>query len=129
MSFELVKLVHRIQTSKDHSFLSLNKQMFLFVKTKYLCYNFFDLSIEIFFLCLDRLLIERKEYFVPLTVVTGLVLTGALGITSVLRIGNNHATARLAVEVNGFLIAGTRCNEPSFPIAQQETCLLAQGGP
>jgi hypothetical protein len=106
ISLELVEFVYRIQTSKDHSFLLFNKQVFLFVKTKYFYYSFFNLNIEMFFLYLDRLLIGYKKYFVSLTIIASLVLISILGITGILGIGNNYITTILAVKVDGFLITG-----------------------
>jgi hypothetical protein len=41
-------------------------------------------------------------------IIIGLVLTSALGVTSILRIRDNYIIARLAIKVNRFLIAGTR---------------------
>jgi hypothetical protein len=108
MSFELVELVYRIQTSKNYFFLLLNKQTFLFVKTKYFRYSLFDLSIKIFFLYLDRLLVRYKKYFVFLTIIAGFVLIGILGITSILRIGDSYIVARFIIKVNRFLITGIR---------------------
>jgi hypothetical protein len=58
-------------------------------------------------LYLDRLSIGYRKYFVPLTVIRGLVLISIFGITSILRIRNNYITARLAIKINGFLIANT----------------------
>jgi hypothetical protein len=107
MSFELVELVYRIQTSKNYFFLLLNKQTFLFVKTKYFRYSLFDLSIKIFFLYLDRLLVRYKKYFVFLTIIAGFVLIGILGITSILRIRNSYIIAGLIIKVNRFLITNT----------------------
>jgi hypothetical protein len=66
------------------------------------------LGIKIFFLCLDRLLIGRRKYFDPLTIVIGFVLTSALGVTSIFRVGDSYITARLVIKVNRFLITGTR---------------------
>jgi hypothetical protein len=102
---ELIELIYRIQTSENYSFLSLNKQSLLFVKAKYLRYNLFNLSIEIFFLCLDRLLVGRRKYLVPLMIIAGLILIGAFGITSILGIRNNYILARLAVKINRFFAA------------------------
>jgi uncharacterized membrane protein len=82
--------------------------VFLFVKAKYLCYNLFDLSVEIFFLYLDRLLVGYKKYLVSLAIIAGFVLTSILRVASVLRIRNHHATIRLTIEINRFLITGTR---------------------
>jgi hypothetical protein len=104
ISFKLVELIYRIQTSKNYSFLLLNEQVFLFVKAKYLRYNFFDLSIKIFFLYLDGLLVRYKRHFVLFAIVIYLVLTGALSITGILGIRDSYVIARLAIEVNGFLI-------------------------
>jgi hypothetical protein len=81
--------------------------VFLLVKTKYFCYSFFNLSIEIFFLYLDRLLVRQRKYLVPLAIVIGFVLLSALGVSGILRIGDSHIT-RLAVEVNRFLTASIR---------------------
>jgi hypothetical protein len=106
-SFKLVKLVYRIQTSKNYSFFLLDKQVFLLIKTKYFCYSFFDLGIQIFFLYLDRLLVGYKKHLVSFIIIVGLVLTNAFSIASILGIRNNHATARLAIKVNRFLITGT----------------------
>jgi hypothetical protein len=55
-----------------------------------------------FFLCFDRLLVRRRKYLVPLTIIASLVLTSAFGITSILRIGNSHASARLAIKIDRF---------------------------
>jgi hypothetical protein len=96
VGLELVEFIYRIQTSENYSFLLLNKQSFLFVKTKYLRYSLFNLGVETFFLYLDRLLVRYKKY---------LVLTGAFGITSILRIGDSYVSARLAVKVNRFFAA------------------------
>jgi hypothetical protein len=77
----------------------------LLIKTKYFCYNFFNLNIEIFFLYLDRLLVGQKKYLVFLIIVIGFVLTSVLGISGILGIGDSYAIVRLTVKVNGFLIA------------------------
>jgi low temperature requirement protein LtrA len=77
-----------------------NKQSLLFVKAKYLCYNFFNLSIEIFFLYLDRLLVGNRKYLVFLTIIASLILIGIFGITSILRIRNSYISARLAIKVD-----------------------------
>jgi hypothetical protein len=106
ISLEFVKLIYRIQTSKNYSFLSFNKQIFLFVKTKYFCYSFLDLSIKVFFLYLDRLLIGYKRYLVPLAIIIGFVLSGVFSILSILGIRNNHAIIGLTIKVNRFLITG-----------------------
>jgi hypothetical protein len=55
-------------------------------------------------LCFNRLLVGRKRYFVLFIIVIGLVLTGALGTTSIFRVGDNYIIIRLIVEINGFLI-------------------------
>jgi hypothetical protein len=107
ISFEFVEFIYRIQTNKNHFFLLFNKQVFLFVKAKYFCYSFFNLSIKIFFLYLDRLLVGYKKYFVSLVVITSLILTGILGITSILRIRNSYIIAGLIIKVNRFLITNT----------------------
>jgi hypothetical protein len=78
--------------------------MFLFIKAKYFCYSFFNLNIEKFFLYFDRLLIRQKKYFVPLTIVIGFVLLSALGVSDILRIGDNYITARLIIKINGLFI-------------------------
>jgi hypothetical protein len=83
--------------------------MFLLIKAKYLRYSFFNLSIEMFFLYLDRLLVRYKGYLVLLTIVIGLVLTSILGATSILRIRDNHIIIRLAIEVNRFLTTSIQC--------------------
>jgi hypothetical protein len=103
MSFELVEFVYRIQTNKNFFFL-LNKQTFLFIKTKYFCYSFFDLGIKIFFLYLDRLLVRYRKYLVSLAIIIGLVLASIFGIVGILRIGNNHVIARLVIKINRLLI-------------------------
>jgi hypothetical protein len=82
--------------------------MFLLVKAKYLYYSFFNLSIKTFFLYLDRLLVGQKKYLVPLAVVIGFVLSSILGVSGILGIKDNYAIARLAIKVNGFLIASIR---------------------
>jgi hypothetical protein len=82
--------------------------MFLFIKTKYLRYSFFNLGIEMFFLCLDGLLVKQKRYLVFLAIVIGFVLSSILGVSGILRIGDNYIIARLAVKINGFLIASIR---------------------
>jgi hypothetical protein len=105
VGLELVELIYRIQTSKNYSFLSLNRQSLLFIKAKYLRYSLFNLGIKMFFLCLDRLLVGYKKYLVPLTIVTSLILTGVFGTTSILGIRNSHASARLAVKVDRFFAA------------------------
>jgi hypothetical protein len=102
---ELVELIHKIQTSKNYSFLSLNKQSLLFVKTKYFRYSLFNLGVETFFLCLDGLLVGYKKYFVSLTIIASLVLTSIFGITSILGIGNSYASARLTVKVDRLFVA------------------------
>jgi hypothetical protein len=107
-SFEFVELVYRIQTSKNYSFLLLNEQIFLFIKTKYFCHSFFDLSVKIFFLYLDRLLVGYKGYLVFLAIIASLVLTNTLSITSILGIRNNHAITRLVIKINRFLITSIR---------------------
>jgi hypothetical protein len=89
--------------------------MFLFVKAKYFCYSLFDLSVETFFLYLNRLPVRHKKHFVSLTIVVGLVLAGALGVTGIFRIRDNHVVARLAVKTNRFLITGTRDYLVSMP--------------
>jgi hypothetical protein len=99
---ELVEFIYRIQTSENHSFLLFNKQSLLFVKAKYLRYSFFNLSIKIFFLYFDRLLVGYKKYLVPLTIVANFVLIGVFGIASVLGIGNNYISARLAIKIDRF---------------------------
>jgi hypothetical protein len=86
----------------------LNKQVFLSVKAKYLRYSFLDLSIKIFFLCFDRLLIGHGKYFVSFIIITRFVLTSIFSITSIFGIRNNYTTARLPVKINGFLAVGTR---------------------
>jgi hypothetical protein len=107
-SFELVKLIYRIQASENYSFLLFNKQMFLFIKAKYFYYSFFNLSIEIFFLYLDKLLIRYKRYLVSLIVIAGLVLTSILRVASILGIRDNYIAARLIIKVNRFLAINTR---------------------
>jgi hypothetical protein len=82
--------------------------MFLFIKTEYLRYSFFNLGIKTFFLCLDRLLVKYKKYLVPLAIIIGFVLTGALSITSILRVRDNYIAVRLAVKIDRFLITGIR---------------------
>jgi hypothetical protein len=104
VGLELVELIHRIQTSKNYSFFLFNKQSFLFVKAKYFRYNFFNLSIEIFFLYLDGLLVGHRKHLVPLIIIASLVLTSVFGITSILRIGNNHVSARLTIKINRFFV-------------------------
>jgi hypothetical protein len=79
--------------------------MFLFIKTKYFRYSFFNLSIEIFFLYLDRLLVRQKKYLVPLVIIIGFILLSALGVSGILGIRDNYIIARLAVEINRLLIA------------------------
>jgi hypothetical protein len=81
--------------------------VFLLVKTKYFRYNFFNLGIKIFFLYLDILLVRQKKYLVPLAIVIGFVLSSVLGVSGILGIRDNYIIIRLAVEVNGFLIAST----------------------
>jgi hypothetical protein len=83
----------------------LNKQSLLFVKAKYLCYSLFNLGVEIFFLCLDRLLVRHKKYFVSLAIVASLVLTSIFGITSILGIRDSYVSARLAVKVDRLFAA------------------------
>jgi hypothetical protein len=107
-SLEFVELIYRIQTSKNYSFLSLNKQMFLFVKTKYFCYSLLDLNIEAFLLCLNRLLVGHKEYLILLAIIISLVLSGVFSAPSILGIRNNHIAAGLAIKVDRFLTTGTR---------------------
>jgi hypothetical protein len=107
-SLELVKFIYRIQTNKNYFFLLLNKQTLLFVKTEYFCYSFFDLGIELFFLCLDRLLVRYRKYFVFFIIIAGFVLTSILGITSILRIRDSYIIATFAIKINGFLITNTR---------------------
>jgi hypothetical protein len=80
----------------------------LFVKTKYLCYSFFDLSIKIFFLYLDRLLVRYKKYLVSLAIIIGLVLSSAFGAPSILGIRNSHIAAGLVIKVDRFFITGIR---------------------
>jgi hypothetical protein len=82
--------------------------MFLLVKTKYFRYNFFNLSIEIFFLYLNRLLVKQKKYFVPLAIVISFVLLSALSISGILGIRDYHITVRLAIKVNGLLTTSTQ---------------------
>jgi hypothetical protein len=89
--------------------------MFLFIKAKYFCYNFFDLSIKIFFLYLNRLLVRHKKYLVPLIIIASLVLTNILGAINIFRIGDNYIIIRLIVEINGFLIAGIQGYLVSVP--------------
>jgi hypothetical protein len=104
-SFELVEFIYRIQTNKNYSFLSLNKQSFLFVKAKYFRYSFFDLGVKTLFLYLDRLLVRYKKHLVLLTIIASLVLTGVFGITSILGIKDNYAIARLAIKVDRLFAA------------------------
>jgi hypothetical protein len=99
MEFRLVRIIF---------FLLFNKQTFLFVKAKYLCYSFFDLSVKTFLLYLDRLLVKYKKYLVPLAIIAGLVLTGVFGTASIFRIRDNYAAARLTIKVNRFLITSTQ---------------------
>jgi hypothetical protein len=108
ISLEFVEFIYRIQTNKNHLFLLFNKQIFLFIKTKYFCYNLFDLNIKIFFLYLDRLLIGYKKYFVPLAIIISLILSGVFSIPSILGIKNNHIAAGLTIKINRFLITNTR---------------------
>jgi hypothetical protein len=82
--------------------------MFLFIKAKYFYYSFFNLSIEIFFLYLDKLLIRYKRYLVSLIVIAGLVLTSILRVASILGIRDNYIAARLIIKVNRFLAINTR---------------------
>jgi hypothetical protein len=82
--------------------------VFLFVKAKYFCYSLFDLSIEIYLLCFNRLLVGRRGYFVFLAIVAGLVLTGIFRVVSILGIGNRYIITRLTIEINRFLITGAR---------------------
>jgi hypothetical protein len=101
---ELVELIYGIQTNENYFFLSLNKQSLLFVKAKYFRYSLFNLGVEIFFLCLDGLLVRYKKHFVPLAIIASLVLTGAFGTTSILRIRDSYVSARLIIKVNGFFV-------------------------
>jgi hypothetical protein len=82
--------------------------MFLFVKTEYFRYSFFNLGVKILFLYLDGLLVRYRRYLVPFAIITGLVLIGAFGATNIFRIRNNHVITRLVIQVNGFLITNTR---------------------
>jgi hypothetical protein len=79
--------------------------MFLFIKTKYLCYSLFNLGIETFFLCLNRLLIRQKKYLVLLAIVISFVLSSALGILSILGVGDNYTIIRLTIKINRLLTA------------------------
>jgi hypothetical protein len=81
-----------------------NKQIFLFIKAKYFCYSFFNLNIEVFLLCFNRLLVRYKKYFIPLAIIISFVLTGIFNITGILRIRDSYIATRLAVKVDRFLI-------------------------
>jgi hypothetical protein len=61
-----------------------------------------------FLLYLDRLLVRQKKYLVLLAIVIDFVLSSAFDISGILGIRDNHATARLAVKINRFLIASIR---------------------
>jgi hypothetical protein len=79
--------------------------LLLFVKTKYFCYNLFNLNIKIFFLYLDRLLVGYRKYFISLAIIASLVLTSIFGITSILGIRNNYISARLAIKIDRLFAA------------------------
>jgi hypothetical protein len=79
--------------------------VFLLIKAKYFCYNFFNLGIEIFFLYLDRLLVRQRKYLVPLMIVIGFVLSSVLGVSGILGIRDNYAAIRLTIKINRFLTA------------------------
>jgi hypothetical protein len=104
MSLKLIEFIYRIQINKNYFFLLFNKQVFLFVKTKYFRYSFFNLSIKIFFLYLDRLLVRYRKYFVSFIIIASLILINIFGITSILRIRNSYIIIRLVVEINRLLI-------------------------
>jgi hypothetical protein len=87
-------------------FFSFNKLMFLFIKTKYFCYSFFDLGIEMFFLYFDRLLVEYKKLFLFLLIIARFILSSILSITDIFGIRNSYIAARLTVKINRFLITG-----------------------
>jgi hypothetical protein len=108
ISLEFVELIYRIQTSKNYFFLLLNKQIFLFVKTKYLCYSLLDLNIKAFFLYLDRLLVGYKKYLVFFAIIISLVLLGVFSISSILGIRNSYITAGLVIKIDRFLITSIR---------------------
>jgi hypothetical protein len=59
-------------------------------------------------LCLDRLLVRYRKYFVFFIIIAGFVLTSILGITSILRIRDSYIIATFAIKINGFLITNTR---------------------
>jgi hypothetical protein len=80
----------------------------LLVKTKYFCYSFFNLNIEIFFLYLDRLLVRQRKYLVFLAIIIGFVLSSIFSVLGILRIGDSYIIIRLTIEVNGFLITNIR---------------------
>jgi hypothetical protein len=60
-----------------------------------------------FFLCLDRLLVKQKKHLVPLAIIIGFVLSSAFSISGILRIRDSYAIIKLAIKVNGLLIAST----------------------
>jgi hypothetical protein len=82
--------------------------MFLFVKTNYFCYSFFNLGIEIFFLGLDRLLVRQRKYLVPLAIIISFVLSSILGISGILGIRDDYIIIRLVVKINRLFTTSTR---------------------
>jgi hypothetical protein len=82
--------------------------MFLFVKTKYFCYNLLDLGIEVFLLYLDRLLVGYKKHLVFFAIITSLVLLGVFSVPSILGIRNSHTITGFAVKINRFFTTGIR---------------------
>jgi hypothetical protein len=89
MSFKFIKLVYRIQTSEDHFFFLLNKQVFLLIKAKYFRFSFFDLGVKTLFLYLNRLLVGYRGYLVPLAIVIVLILSS---VFSTISVTNAHVT-------------------------------------
>jgi hypothetical protein len=55
-------------------------------------------------LCLNRLLVRYKKYFVFLAIIASFVLTSIFGATDVLRIKDNYIIVKLAIEIDRFLI-------------------------
>jgi hypothetical protein len=86
----------------------LNKQTFLFVKTKYLRYSLLDLGVKTFLLYLDGLLVGYKGYLVLFVIITSLVLPGIFNVPSILGIRNSYTAAGLAIKVDRFLTTGTQ---------------------
>jgi hypothetical protein len=92
-SFELIKLLQRIQTNSNYFLFFLIKYILLFAETddfnlglllRYL--GFLLLILEYFSFCFKGFLFENFRYSIDLANIISLVLTNILGVSSILNI-------------------------------------------